>query len=760
MRGVEPAVKAPALPAQQGLSLTSMPALSLLFIVSYVVLTAWGMALAGPAGITGWYPAVGLALAAVTVGGRRWIPVTFLAALAASPLHTQFDAPLEALTIAVLMTAIYGTAGLVLHRNLDAVRPLARVNDAWWLIGVGVIAAPVISGVLNLTALSALGATLTGSQSDLIRSFVMGDSLGVVAVAPVLIVAIVRWHRFDARRLLPSCKTVGVDGLLALAALLALTPAVYLGAGTDLLALTALPLCWLALRFALHGAVLGAFAWSGSSALFLTVAGDAGRFEELQPFLLTGTMLSLIIGAVVSERERTQAELRHLAMFDQASGLPNEPHLLEMLGTALAEARGREVSLLVIRFTGLRQVGAALRSSETSQLVALLQQQVTAVIGPDAQLARPGFDRLAVVLSGSDGARRQQLAEQLEELLSGPLPIDSREVFVSPRIGITIAMPSESPAVVLAHADHAAEVVALAEDVRIGYYDASIERAQRERQELTEDLRLAVEKGEFLLAFQPIVTAKEGRVVGAEALLRWVDRKRGAVPPDEFIPIAEETGLILPIGRFVLNEACHRATQWPHVGGEAIGVSVNVSPIQMLDEGFVGDVAAALERSGLPAARLKVEITEGIELEDIDRTIQMIHQLRSIGVETMLDDFGTGHSSLAWVQRLPVTCIKIDRAFINGIAEDGIDRAIVHASLYLSRALGTDTVAEGVESEAQREQLIRMGCQKLQGFLFARPQPADVFPDWLARQRATEGGTGPRRLGLADAPGAAGCFAA
>ncbi len=199
--------------------------------------------------------------------------------------------------------------------------------------------------------------------------------------------------------------------------------------------------------------------------------------------------------------------------------------------------------------------------------------------------------------------------------------------------------------------------------------------------------------------------------------------------------MAEETGLILPIGRWVLDEACRRAAQWPHVGGQPIGVSVNISPIQLMDDGFVDDVRAALARSGLPAERLRIEITEGIVLEDIDRTIQQIHQLREMGVETMLDDFGTGHSSLAWVQRLPVTCIKIDRAFVGDIAEDGIDRAIVHASLYLSRALGT-----GPSPRASRPRpSASNSCAWLPeapGLPLRAPQPADVFPDWLAKQRA------------------------
>ncbi len=732
-----PAAGRPSAPRQRITFTPDGAARVLIFIAVYCLAVAWGMSLAGNDGITAWYPAAGLALAAVTLGGARWIAAVAAAAIVAIPLHPNYADAANGIAGALAIAAVYGGAGVVLNRVLDHHRPLARVNDAWWLIGVGVIAAPVICAGLTIFGVIATDAVPAGaSAGEMIRTFVLGDALGIASVAPAIIVGGGTVRREGLLGLRPTRELFCPESIAALLLLAALTPAVYLGGGADLRAVAALPLCWLALRFGITGAVIGGFSWAASSAVLLTLTESTSEFSGLQAFLLTGMMLAVIVGAVVSERERTQRQLRHLAMHDQPSGLPNEPHLIELLDDALTSARGGEVTTLIVRFAGLRQVAAALAKKDTQRLVASLTHKITAIAGPGALVARPAFDRYAVLLTGAGADRRQLIAETLVEQLHQPLSVESREVFVDPRIGITVGLPGEAADVVLAHAVHAADVADVADGNRIGYYDASIERAHRDRQELTEDLRIAVERGEFLLAFQPIVTAKEGTVVAAEALLRWVDKKRGPVSPMDFIPVAEETGLILPIGRWVLNEACERATTWPHVNGRAIDVSVNVSPIQLMDEGFVDDVAYALHRSGLPANRLRVEITEGIVLEDIERTILQIHRLREMGVETYLDDFGTGHSSLAWVQRLPVSCIKIDRAFVSDIALDGIDRAIVHASLYLSRALGTETVAEGVETEAQREQLVRMGCQKLQGYLFARPQPADVFPDWLATQRA------------------------
>lgn len=717
-------------------------------LAAYVLLALWGMALAGSSGITDWFPAAGLAVAATALGGPRFLPVPFLGTLIATPLTSTAGSFTGTLALAVALTVAYGIGGTALRATLEPEHPFSRVQDAWRFIGIGTVLVPVLAAVLGIGGLILAGTFPANSSAfSHVGEFILGDALGIAVITPALLVASAAWRREPRlASLLPSEVLLRPASAFALLVLVVATPTLYLSGGQDLRAVAVLPLCWLALRFGVRGAVLGAFTWAASSALIVSLAKDAGELSGLQGFLLTGSTLALIVGAVVSERERTQRALHHLAMYDQASGLPNEASLLAMLDNALGN--GREVTTMLVRFAGLRQVAANMRREDTDHLVDVLVEQLQAIAGPSARVARPGFDRFAVVFAGGTPERRQQIGERIADELSAPISVESREVFVDPRVGITVGLPGEAGDAVLAHADHASDTASSSDGHRVGYYDAAIERARRERQELTEDLRLATERGEFLLAFQPIVTAKEGRVVAAEALLRWVDRRRGPVSPADFVPVAEETGLILPIGRWVLHEACRRAAQWPHVGGKPIGVSVNISPIQLMDDGFVDDVRHALDRSGLPAERLRIEITEGIVLEDIDRTIQQINQLREMGVETMLDDFGTGHSSLAWVQRLPVSCIKIDRAFVGDIAEDGIDRAIVHASLYLSRALGTETVAEGVETEAQREQLVRMGCQKLQGFLFARPQPADVFPDWLAKQRAQAAKSNPP----ADAP--------
>ncbi|MEH3052911.1 MAG: EAL domain-containing protein [Patulibacter minatonensis] len=714
-------------------------------LAAYVLLAIWGMQLAGPGGITDWFPAAGLAIAAVTLGGRNFVAVPLLGTLIATPLSMPDASLTGTLVMGITTAASYGFGGLALRRTLDLEHPFSKVHDAWVLIGVGTVVVPVLAALTGIGGLVVAGAVPATSESwNAVGPFILGDALGIATVTPALFVAAAAWRREPRlASLIPAAVFQRPESFGAMAVLVIATPLLYLLGGQDLRAIGVLPLCWLALRFGVVGAVAGSFVWCISSAAVLTYVGERSELGGLQGFLLTGCTLALIVGSVVSERERTQRALHHLAMHDQPSGLPNEARLLALLTGALRESRTREVTTMLVRFAGLRQVAANLEKENTDQLVSLIVGRLSAIAGPHAVLARPGFDRFAVLFTGGNDAARQQIAEAIADELSAPLPVDSREVFVDPRVGITVGLPGEAADAVLAHADHAADTASGSDGRRVGYYDAAIERARRERQDLTEDLRLATERGDFLLAFQPIVTAKEGRVVAAEALLRWVDKRRGPVSPVDFIPVAEETGLILPIGRWVLHEACRRAAQWPHVGGEPIGVSVNISPIQLMDDGFVDDVRDALDRSGLPTERLRIEITEGIVLEDIDRTIQQINQLREMGVETMLDDFGTGHSSLAWVQRLPVTCIKIDRAFVGDIAEDGIDRAIVHASLYLSRALGTETVAEGVETEAQREQLVRMGCQKLQGYLFARPQPADVFPDWLAKQRAIAAASNP-----------------
>jgi EAL domain-containing protein (putative c-di-GMP-specific phosphodiesterase class I) len=270
-----------------------------------------------------------------------------------------------------------------------------------------------------------------------------------------------------------------------------------------------------------------------------------------------------------------------------------------------------------------------------------------------------------------------------------------------------------------------------------------MERRERDRLQLERDLRGAVDDGGLRLAFQPIVDTQTDRVMAAEALVRWVDPARGDVEPGAFVPLAEETGLILRIGRWALREACRSAASWPDgAHGAAPGVSVNVSTRQLSDPGLVAEVADALHATGLPPSRLGIEITETAAVEDELTTLERLTALRALGVRCILDDFGTGWSSLAWLQRLPVQTLKVDRSFVAGLAHGGRDRAIVDATLQLARALGLQTVAEGVETAEQRAILEELGCDRLQGFFIARPLTSEEL---LARLRA-EAAAPARRL--------------
>jgi EAL domain-containing protein (putative c-di-GMP-specific phosphodiesterase class I) len=252
---------------------------------------------------------------------------------------------------------------------------------------------------------------------------------------------------------------------------------------------------------------------------------------------------------------------------------------------------------------------------------------------------------------------------------------------------------------------------------------------QRGRLDLEIELRDAIERGELELHYQPIISAENGMTTGVEALVRWWHPRRGLVSPGEFIPLAEESGLILPLGAWVLEQACRQAQIWTETRPETRGlvVSVNLSPRQFRQPDLVEQVAAVLGRTGLPAHRLCVEVTEGVMVDDVEAAIHTLHRLKALGVRVAIDDFGTGYSSLSYLKRFPIDYVKIDRAFIRGLGEQIVDSEIVRSVIRLAAAIGIQAVAEGVETPAQLRELRQLGCPLVQGFLIAMPQrPADL----------------------------------
>lgn len=499
----------------------------------------------------------------------------------------------------------------------------------------------------------------------------------------------------------------------------------------ELLPLAPVPVAWVALRRGMPTAAIALGVWSLAAVAAFAAGGSGVTLREISALMISTGVLSLAGGAVVTERERGRARLAYLALHDGLTGLPNRLGFTERVADALQRADRRDVAVLHVRLEMLA-ASEALTPETLDRILLRAAHRLRRLTSPDATIARVGTGQFVVLLDGPDALRVETLAARLVEGLARPARIDGREYLLGPVIGTALGTASEEPDAMLAKAEHAAQVAG-PRTRNTAVYDEGMRRAADRSRALGDELRVALDADALHLHYQPIVGIEDRRPIGAEALLRWDHPTRGAVGPNEFIPVAEACGLILPIGRWVLREACRAAARWPVIGdGPALVVHVNLSPIQLRDEGLTDFVLATLREAGLPARCLTLELTESALFDDLDVAAARILELSAIGVCVVLDDFGTGASSLSWLQRLPVTALKIDRSFVSGIDDRSIDAAIVGATLGLARAIALDTVAEGVETEAQLESLRELGCQSIQGYLICRPIAGDALVKWLS----------------------------
>jgi EAL domain-containing protein (putative c-di-GMP-specific phosphodiesterase class I) len=303
---------------------------------------------------------------------------------------------------------------------------------------------------------------------------------------------------------------------------------------------------------------------------------------------------------------------------------------------------------------------------------------------------------------------------------------------VSASIGMALSALGDGSDELMRNADVAMHVAKSRGHGHCVQYAAGMQTIASERLLLEADLREAVEREEFVVEYQPIVVLHTGEIVGAEALVRWVCRTRGVVSPGVFIPVAEETGLIVPIGRWVLQRACATAQEWTRVRGTPLRITVNVSARQLLDEHLVEDVRGALAESGLPASQLTLELTESSLMTDTALSLERLTSLKALGVSLAIDDFGTGYCSLAYLQRYPIDVLKIDKSFVDVLDQDDVGPVLAGVIVALGNTLQMHTVAEGIETELQRERVLALGCELGQGYLFSRPLAASAFDALLA----------------------------
>ncbi|MBX6363742.1 MAG: EAL domain-containing protein [Gemmatimonadetes bacterium] len=441
----------------------------------------------------------------------------------------------------------------------------------------------------------------------------------------------------------------------------------------------------------------------------------------------------------VTERAVLEAQLAHQATHDPLTGLANRKRLRTQIERALAEdADPDTIAVLFLDLDNFKAVNDSFGHGEGDRLLGQVASRLlNATRGCDT-VARIGGDEFGVLLrnlaSPDDAAL---VAERIAAAMRRPLSSDAREVDVGVSIGIARATPDSTADDLLGNADLAMYEAKRNGRGRIAVFEPGMQSAIRDKLTLEAEIRAALAEGQFRLHFQPVVDLTTERVVGAEALVRWEHPVRGLVPPAVFIAAAEESGLIVPLGRWVLRAACAEAATWPDSGAAADGItlSVNVSGRQLQDDSICGDVADALRDSGFPPQRLVVEITESVVIQDDDAVIERLRAIRALGVRVAIDDFGTGYSSIQYLQKFPADILKIDRAFISGIGAGRGDDALTRAIVSLGGMLSMRTVAEGVEEPRQRDALRAMGCGFAQGFHYARPLDSAAIAALIRRQR-------------------------
>ncbi|MFN8574276.1 MAG: EAL domain-containing protein [Gemmatimonadaceae bacterium] len=444
----------------------------------------------------------------------------------------------------------------------------------------------------------------------------------------------------------------------------------------------------------------------------------------------------------VSERKRMEQELTRQAFQDDLTGLANRALFRDRLRHAL-ERRVRlqaDVAVLLLDLDGFKRVNDSLGHAAGDELLCVIARRIASAVRSGETVARLGGDEFAIVIeSMRDDEDPQALAERLLRVVSTPVVIAERDVVVSASIGIAVAQPEEDGEAVLRNADTAMYSAKSSGKHCARQFDPTMHARALVWLEIEQDLRRAVLNEEFVLHFQPLVHLGSGALRGFEALVRWYHPKRGLIPPNEFLPVAEETGLILPIGHWVLREACRQAAKWEDDGDGLPSISVNLAPRQLEHASFIDDLRGALTESGLDPRRLILEVTESQIMRAPEQARARLHAMKALGVRVAIDDFGTGYSSLSHLQYFPVDELKIDRTFVARINDGEREVSFIKTMIELARSLGIEVVAEGIEIDSQQQHLAILGCDIGQGFLFSRPLPLGDLSSYLSQRQVVAG---------------------
>ncbi len=478
----------------------------------------------------------------------------------------------------------------------------------------------------------------------------------------------------------------------------------------------------------------GSIIWISENARVVKNADGSVQFFE-------GTVVD------ITERKQHEARLEYQASHDSLTGLPNRSLLRDRIEQAIGKAQrdGHLVAVVFVDLDHFKLINDSLGHHVGDRLLLEVADRLVACVRSQDSVARQGGDEFVIVLTEQhDENEIIAVVSRLLEVISQPWVDEGQEYGLSCSVGVSCyPQDGDDPDALLRCADAAMYKAKASGRSTYHFYTPELNLAISERLELENSLRHALDRDEFRVYYQPRIDVASGRIIGAEALIRWDCPGKGIIPPDSFISIAEETGLIIPIGQWILQEACRQARAWQRAGLPPLNVSVNLSPIQFRHAGLVQSVAAALAQAELDPGCLELELTESFVMHDAERINVAMQSLKALGVDIAVDDFGTGYSSLSYLKRFPVDRLKVDKSFVRDIDSDPDDAAIVRAIITLGHALGLKVVAEGVETRAHLEFLCQHGCDEVQGYYFSRPVPAPELEALLRTAAAPHSGLAP-----------------
>lgn len=598
------------------------------------------------------------------------------------------------------------------------------------------IAAPLgcaVSALVGLSSLYFFDGLSAGMVSRGLWVWWLGELLGVYLIAPLLLTA----SRWD---LLPTHRAARVEGLVLVLAMLMLTLAMMYYATplrpAEIVLFVMVPsVLWAALRFSVTGASLAIFlaAIIVIGVAVISFGGISGATQPRDVFALQISMITMALGGLfvssaLTERRYSEMRLDMLANHDPLTGLPNRSYFQDFLGHALARAQRdkSQVSLLFIDLDRFKHINDTQGHEVGDQVLRIVANRLDEQLRADDFVARLGGDEFAVVLTHPPASRAaSRVARKLIAALAESFKLGQRRYAIGVSIGVSVYPDDGLDAHTLLRQADLAMYQAKQRHSGFEYFSDELNVAAQQQLSLENGLRQALDRDELALLYQPKVDLASGRIVGLEALVRWLKRSGGIISPNQFIPVAEETGLIMPLGRWVVRAACEQWIAWRDAGLDPPPVAINLSPRQFSDAHLIEDIDIILRDTGMDIGHLQLEVTESAAMENPLRTFDMLDALRQRGLHIYIDDFGTGHSNLGQLKRMPIDALKIDKSLIDDVLSDSDAGEIATAIIRLAHALNMRVVAEGVETLEQVAFLKRRDCDEIQGYVIAKPLPPD-----------------------------------